>query len=80
MNREVTEGDIDALGYVMSTLTDVRKKESEIDLELEPIKKNVFDSRYIFSAIHDGQGRARPTVAPPVELGEALGGVSAAPG
>jgi len=37
MNREVTEGDIDALGYVMSTLTDVRKKESEIDLELKPI-------------------------------------------
>jgi dynein heavy chain len=37
MNREVTDGDIDALGYVMSTLTDVRKKESEIDLELKPI-------------------------------------------
>jgi dynein heavy chain len=37
MSREVTDGDIDALGFVMSTLTEVRKKESEIELELQPI-------------------------------------------
>jgi dynein heavy chain len=37
MNREVTEADIDALGYVMTTLQDVRKKQSEIELEFGPI-------------------------------------------
>jgi dynein heavy chain len=31
LNREVAEGDIDALGYVMQTLQEVREKESEID-------------------------------------------------
>jgi dynein heavy chain len=37
LNREVGEGDIDALGYVMQTLHEVREKESEIELELGPI-------------------------------------------
>jgi dynein heavy chain len=39
LNREVGEGDIDALGYVMQTLQEVREKESEIDLEMGPITK-----------------------------------------
>merc|ERR1712224_1050799 len=37
LNREVTEGDIDALGYVMETLKEVRAKQSEIELEFTPI-------------------------------------------
>eukprot|EP00930_Biecheleria_cincta_P100463 TRINITY_DN920_c0_g1_i2.p1 TRINITY_DN920_c0_g1~~TRINITY_DN920_c0_g1_i2.p1 ORF type:complete len:4610 (-),score=1017.36 TRINITY_DN920_c0_g1_i2:106-13935(-) len=35
--REVADGDIDALGHVMRTLRDVREKQGEIELELEPI-------------------------------------------
>lgn len=37
LNRSVEDGDIDALGYVMQTLQDVRAKQSEIELEFEPI-------------------------------------------
>ncbi|EER19993.1 conserved hypothetical protein, partial [Perkinsus marinus ATCC 50983] len=37
MNRTVEDGDIDALGYVMRTLNDVRRKQSEIELEFGPI-------------------------------------------
>ncbi|KAF4646950.1 hypothetical protein FOL47_005323, partial [Perkinsus chesapeaki] len=37
MNRTVEDGDIDALGYVMKTLNDVRRKQSEIELEFGPI-------------------------------------------
>jgi dynein heavy chain len=37
LNREVADGDIDSLGYVMQTLQDVRSKQSEIELEFTPI-------------------------------------------
>ena len=37
LHREVVDGDIDALGYVMQTLADVRAKQSEIELEFGPI-------------------------------------------
>eukprot|EP00392_Amoebophrya_sp_AT5.2_P000469 g470.t1 len=37
LHREVAEGDIDALGYVMNTLGEVRAKQSEIELEFGPI-------------------------------------------
>ena len=37
LNREVSDGDIDALGYVMQTLQEVRAKQSEIELEFGPI-------------------------------------------
>eukprot|EP00397_Hematodinium_sp_SG-2012_P000031 GEMP01000031.1.p1 GENE.GEMP01000031.1~~GEMP01000031.1.p1 ORF type:complete len:4639 (+),score=1050.01 GEMP01000031.1:391-14307(+) len=37
LNREVVSGDIDALGYVMQTLNEVRSKQSEIELEFGPI-------------------------------------------
>ncbi|CAD7937234.1 unnamed protein product [Amoebophrya sp. A120] len=37
LHREVAEGDIDALGYVMQTLQEVRAKQSEIELEFGPI-------------------------------------------
>jgi DNA anti-recombination protein RmuC len=37
LHREVVEGDIDALGYVMQTLQEVRAKQSEIELEFGPI-------------------------------------------
>jgi len=39
LNREVSEGDIDALGFVMNTLCEVREKESEIELEIGPISQ-----------------------------------------
>ena len=35
LNREVPDGDIDSLGYVMQTLQDVRAKQSEIELEFK---------------------------------------------
>ncbi|CAD7937238.1 unnamed protein product [Amoebophrya sp. A120] len=37
LNREVGDGDIDALGFVMQTLQEVRAKQSEIELEFGPI-------------------------------------------
>lgn len=37
MKREVGAGDIDALAYVMETLTEIRAKQSEIELEFIPI-------------------------------------------
>ncbi|CAE8616980.1 unnamed protein product [Polarella glacialis] len=37
LNREVEDGDIDALGHVMQTLREVREHQGEIELELEPI-------------------------------------------
>eukprot|EP00971_Amphidinium_carterae_P073463 1452523-Amphidinium_carterae.1 len=37
LQREVADGDIDALGYVMQTLQEVRAKQSEIELEMSPI-------------------------------------------
>eukprot|EP00392_Amoebophrya_sp_AT5.2_P015403 g15605.t1 len=37
LNREVGDGDIDALGFVMQTLAEVRAKQSEIELEFGPI-------------------------------------------
>lgn len=37
MNREVGEGDIDALGSVMQTLHEVRQKQGEIEMEFEPL-------------------------------------------
>merc|ERR1711972_10253 len=37
LNREVADGDIDALGHVMQTLQEVRERQGEIELEFEPI-------------------------------------------
>eukprot|EP00439_Symbiodinium_sp_Y106_P041233 s629_g5.t1 len=37
LSREVADGDIDALGHVMRTLREVREKQGEIELELEPV-------------------------------------------
>ena len=37
MNRTVEDGDIDALGYVMNTLNDVRRQQSDIELEFNPV-------------------------------------------
>jgi len=38
LSREVSSGDIDALGYVMQTLQEVRAKQSEIELDFIPIQ------------------------------------------
>lgn len=37
MNRAVDDGDIEALGFVMSTLNDVRRQQSDIEMEFNPI-------------------------------------------
>jgi dynein heavy chain len=37
LQREVTDGDIDALGFVMQTLQEIRDKQSEIELLFTPI-------------------------------------------
>jgi dynein heavy chain len=39
LSREVTNSDIDALGYVMETLREVREKQSEIEHEFVPLKQ-----------------------------------------
>ena len=37
LSQEVADGDIEALGHVMRTLREVREKQGEIELELEPV-------------------------------------------
>ncbi|CAK9086371.1 Dynein gamma chain [Durusdinium trenchii] len=37
LSQEVADGDIEALGQVMRTLREVREKQGEIELELEPV-------------------------------------------
>ncbi|CAJ1444546.1 unnamed protein product [Effrenium voratum] len=37
LSQEVADGDIEALGHVMKTLREVREKQGEIELELEPV-------------------------------------------
>merc|ERR550514_393495 len=73
LNRDVVEGDIDALGYVMSTLQEVRRKQTEIELHFGPITQMyAIMDQYLPNIMEKEEQDARAPMVVGIPPGEAV--------